>query len=671
MGVPKFFGQFLHQVGWRNIRQDHFPGKVAICGFDMNSLFHEAAQIAYAYGAGRNSMRFAYVLQASAATLEKDFFDILGQILTNAITSINPTKTVIMAVDGVVPMAKSVQQRSRRFMSAQHTYSGIPSELFNDYSGFLQLSQDRQKRGWQIYLADSGDPEIAQDSQFLDFPALVEKYPQLWENYLNSINYFGKDRNRASLPPLFDTNVISPGTELMYRLDQYLREWITTYTSYALVRTIIYSSYKEPGEGEHKIMNYIRSNVFDDDDIFLIYGLDADLFMLALIAPHKNLFLARGHSVTKGEIVQDISDVFNMDNARRAIVGDLKTKTALDDFVVLTFFIGNDFLPRMPSLEDIYPRRQGRNLPAIGLNALLEVYRQLQLPLTDKGELHWPNLHKFFQYMATYEPQLIEYESRRPIKHPSKIGRQAIIVTETRQGREIIREIAFNFEKYRQLWYLNALAPKGSVIPNLVPGNLYPQANSVSNMVGAYFQGLAWIYRYYTKGMDGINSYWYYPYYNTPLFTEMFIISQTMPDISGYEKVPQQTVFNVVEQLLVILPLPSRYLLPVELNQVVAPGSIINQYFPEDFFIEQDGKDTDYERTPILPFVNPYLLMKVVRMFTDFSPERQRYYQAEGTLVMVRDNSAREKTNYEEGKQLQISRNYRYSKEELEKLRYD
>ena len=38
----------------------------------------------------------------------------------------------------------------------------------------------------------------------------------------------------------------------------------------------------EPGEGEHKIMDFLDKNV-DKDTVSVVYGLDADLIMLSMI----------------------------------------------------------------------------------------------------------------------------------------------------------------------------------------------------------------------------------------------------------------------------------------------------------------------------------------------------------------------------------------------------
>ena len=55
---------------------------------------------------------------------------------------------------------------------------------------------------------------------------------------------------------------------------------------------VIFSNEKVPGEGEHKIVNYIRK-YGSRLESYMIHGLDADLIMLALGTELEKIYILR------------------------------------------------------------------------------------------------------------------------------------------------------------------------------------------------------------------------------------------------------------------------------------------------------------------------------------------------------------------------------------------
>ena len=118
-----------------------------------------------------------------------------------------------------------------------------------------------------------------------------------------------KSQNGGVLPPetiaamnkkAFDSNSITPGTPFMDILASSLRYWcaykLNTDPGWANMKVII-SDATVPGEGEHKIMEYIRNAKAQPDYApnvrHCLYGLDADLIMLGLLSHDPHFCLLR------------------------------------------------------------------------------------------------------------------------------------------------------------------------------------------------------------------------------------------------------------------------------------------------------------------------------------------------------------------------------------------
>jgi 5'-3' exoribonuclease 2 len=200
----------------------------------------------------------------------------------------------------------------------------------------------------------------------------------------------------------WDSNAITPGTPFMDILAASLRYWtaykLNTDPAWAKVKVIL-SDATVPGEGEHKIMQFIRSQrsspEHDPNTRHVIYGLDADLIMLGLAThePHfrvlrEDVFFQdskartcrlcgqKGHEARecRGEAKEKDGEFDEKDKVqtlkpfiwlhvsvlREYLEAELYVpnqpfrfdlERAIDDWVFMCFFVGNDFLPHLPSLE--------------------------------------------------------------------------------------------------------------------------------------------------------------------------------------------------------------------------------------------------------------------------------------------------------------------------------
>lgn len=101
---------------------------------------------------------------------------------------------------------------------------------------------------------------------------------------------------------------IIPGTELMSDLDKLLEFFVLnkldTDTEWRDLKVILSNSQVE-GEGEHKIMEYLRSQKLQNpelkEDTFCIYGNDSDLILLSLVSHLNNIVIFREQYTNSSE----------------------------------------------------------------------------------------------------------------------------------------------------------------------------------------------------------------------------------------------------------------------------------------------------------------------------------------------------------------------------------
>jgi 5'-3' exoribonuclease 1 len=138
---------------------------------------------------------------------------------------------------------------------------------------------------------------------------------------------------------------------------------------------IVLSGHEVPGEGEHKIMEYIRNAKaqpgYNPNVRHCLYGLDADLIMLGLLSHDPHFCLLREEvtfgraSKTKSKelehqnfyllhlcIVREYLELEFQDlQADGALTFPFDLEKVIDDFILMGFFVGNDFLPNLPRLH--------------------------------------------------------------------------------------------------------------------------------------------------------------------------------------------------------------------------------------------------------------------------------------------------------------------------------
>ena len=200
----------------------------------------------------------------------------------------------------------------------------------------------------------------------------------------------------------WNTNAISPGTYFMSKLNISLKAFIKTLK----IKTILSDS-DERGEGEHKILHYIKTNELSGK--ICIYGLDADLIMLSLVSKKNNIVLLRERTEYNIEKTENDYIYLKIDPLKDHIIDSLDIDQAnkeqiINDYIFICFLLGNDFMNHIPSL----------NLRYGGHDLLLRVYSDLQkryqgyFQLIDYGQpdlLHMTFFKEFIQEISLKEKE--------------------------------------------------------------------------------------------------------------------------------------------------------------------------------------------------------------------------------------------------------------------------
>ena len=421
MGVPTFFrwlitrypkikldaredleiGFNLNEIVMKNFGVDERMPPVDNLYFDMNGIIHPCA-----HPEDRDS-------PTSLAEMFNSIFDYCDKI----IRIIRPRKLIFMAIDGVAPRAKMNQQRSRRFRTA------LSAQQSEKMSSII-------KKEWK----DKGLP-----TDFID-------------------------KNNKENKFKFDSNCITPGTDFLYQCSIAMRTYIKSRLNNDPLWSglnVVFSDASVPGEGEHKILDFIRNqrtcDNYDPNTYHCMYGADADLIMLSLITHEPHFCIIReslnenynlvctncnrhGHrkeqcdsvtgrfirsKATKEEIMKYNKEKIDEIEFSLIKIGILREylelefrvlieqecdlERIIDDFIFLCFLVGNDFLPNLPSLKI----REG------AIDALVYLYKKIKPEMNDyltngKGQLNLKECELLFKKLSFVENVFFknEIESR-------------------------------------------------------------------------------------------------------------------------------------------------------------------------------------------------------------------------------------------------------------------
>uniref|UniRef100_A0AAY4ACZ4 5'-3' exoribonuclease 1 n=1 Tax=Denticeps clupeoides TaxID=299321 RepID=A0AAY4ACZ4_9TELE len=570
MGVPKFYRWISERYPCLSeVVKDHQIPEFDNLYLDMNGIIHQCSH------PNDEDVHFRI-------SEEKIFADIF-HYLEVLFRIIRPRKVFFMAVDGVAPRAKMNQQRGRRFRSAKEAEEKIKKAL------------------------DKGEvlPTEAR----------------------------------------FDSNCITPGTDFMARLQEQLKYFVhnklSTDKTWQGVKVYL-SGHETPGEGEHKIMEFIRSENaqpnHDPNTRHCLYGLDADLIMLGLTSHEPNFSLLReevrfGGKKSQKRITAPEETTFHLlhlslmreyidyefAELRDKISFEYNLERIIDDWILMGFLVGNDFIPHLPHLHINHDA-----LPLL-YRTYISVLPSLDGYLHENGVLNLANFEKYLEKLSEFDREHFQevfvdlkwFESKVGNKYLNeaagkaaeeercvkKIKEDSLCLAALEGGKESFtnceEEEIFEaeFRQYKRTYYMTKMGVE--VVSD----------EFLACQAKCYVEGLQWILHYYFHGVQSWS--WYYPNHYAPFLSDV-------RNIAGLKLTfDMAKPFMPFEQLLAVLPAASKELLPQCYQHLMtSQSSAIIEYYPLDFKTDLNGKQQEWEAVVLIPFIDEKCLLSAMEPYS-------------------------------------------------------
>jgi 5'-3' exoribonuclease 2 len=524
-----------------------------------------------------------------------------------------PQNLLFMAIDGVAPRAKMNQQRARRFVGAMERVNS--TEAYNS---------EKER--------------------------------------IESLFHIALDPKKAS----WDSNVITPGTPFMKTLSDELTKYVIRKqqesTEWKNFRVII-SDASVPGEGEHKLLQYIReqkkSPKYDPGLVHCIHGMDADLVMLGLLTHESKFFLLREDPFNTKEYNQkpqhlvDLSEVRNClddftEDIKQNIPKIYDLTRIVDDFIFLFFLVGNDFLPNLPALD----------IEESALDILIDIYKvnisALGGYITDGKVIHLRRLMEVFKLLAVVEDDILfnRYKVEKRVSKPkgdTQVGKPIkLFETETKWAKES-GNVAVYFKR---------CVERKASIPELVQEGLpsfidrkdpdwkikyyawklneseTDVVKTIPKVVESYIEGMLFVWGYYTVGIPSWS--YYYPFHYAPFSSDIYDRRDRILKKFEKFKFTLDKPFKPFDQLLSVLPRASSHALPeAYAREMNDKNSKIAHNYPDSFDRDLNGKSKDFKAVVLLPFIDDKELLKVTHELEKTLNEEETKRNSYGTEILI------------------------------------
>lgn len=491
MGIPSYFSYIVKNHP--QIIKKYFENSLKVDNLylDCNSIIYDSY----------HKMDVTKLTESVATSIIRSVISKIEEY----ISIIKPSSTVIIAFDGVAPVAKLEQQRNRRYKSwFQNEYS---KKLFNK----------PKEDVWNTVAITPGTKFMKELNEMVS-------------------RHFNKD----SLPKYNLSNIFVSGSneagEGEHKLFDYIRKNPEKHKNET---TVIY------GLDADLIMLSINHlpvcpniYLFRETPHF-IQSIDSSL------EPDANYFM------DIPELTKGIIEYMNND---KSFDKDTMVQNKIYDYIFICFFLGNDFLPHFPAA----------NIRTGGVDKMLNAYRATigeKDCLTNGATIYWGNVRKMVQWLANAEEQFFIAE------HKQRNGRERREPPQTTPEEKYKRfELTPLYERDVEK-YINPVKPywQQRYYRALFGIKSDTEGQHAKDICVNYLQGLEWTMKYYTTGCPDWR--WRYKYNYPPLFQDLIkyvpVFSSEFVPIK-----PSRPVSEFV-QLCYVLPKHSLHLLPSPIQNVL------------------------------------------------------------------------------------------------------
>ena len=429
------------------------------------------------------------------------------------------------------------------------------------------------------------------------------------KNRTNKINkQFGNELDQSLINSI-DTNMITPGTTFMYKLNEAIKKHISTNQLYENL-TVIFTDSTMAGEGEHKIMHYIKQhhNELKDANCF-IYGLDADLILLSMSLHLHNIYLlreaneygnfAKNHNGKKYLFLDINILVLALVEHFKEYTGNIdvhKIDRIIDDYIFLCMLLGNDFMPK------VHWMCLSTNGYEKLLSAYFQIYNHTEKFLVDANHSMTINTEMLCDILFIIKEQeqssIIDlFEKRQKIRIPIK---------DDMSEREA-QQIMADFYPLQHLYVEQEINPYTnnwqSRYYKICFNNMISSNENIEQVCKIYLKTLVWNFLYY---FDECPSWdWYYPYSYSPTLTDIYNTLLQFKSINPADN--KQFLFEKSQPidsqtlLLMVLPWASKKYMALDIQtKLESEECPIKIYFPKKYGINVAFHRYYHECTPII-----------------------------------------------------------------------